>query len=168
MQIVWIDYVILAVIGLSVLISIIRGFVREALSLATWIAAFWVAFHYLDGVRDLLASYIHTPSIQYGAAFLILFVLMLVMGNIVSYLIAKMVDITGLSGTDRVLGSVFGFGRGVLLVSVMLLLMSFTPMTKDKWWQESLLIAHFEPVQLWLKDLLPDSVNTQFQLVKGK
>lgn len=165
MEFTWADYGILAVLGLSVLISIIRGFVREALSLTTWIAAFWVAFHFLDDIKVLLIDYIHTPSLQYIASFLILFITVLIIGNIIGYLIGKMVDVTGLSGTDRVLGSLFGLGRGILLVSVFLLLASFTPITKDEWWQRSMLIGHFESIELWLKDFLPDSINSEFHLV---
>lgn len=167
MEFTWADYIILLILGLSILISVIRGFVREALSLATWITAFWAGFHFLDALRELLADYIHTPSLQYGAAFLIIFLTILIMGNIVGYLLGKMIDVTGLSGTDRVLGSIFGLGRGVLLVSIMLLLASFTPVTKDSWWRTSLLIPQFESIELWLKDMLPDSINNQFRLIKN-
>lgn len=165
MEFSWADYFILIVLCLSIIISIIRGFVREALSLATWIAAFWVAFYFLDGLRVWLASYIHTPSIQYASAFLISFVTVLLLGNIMGYLLGKIIDVTGLSSTDRILGSAFGLARGILLVAIMLLLVSFTPVTKDPWWQSSLLIPYFDSIQVWLKDMLPDSINSQFQLV---
>jgi len=168
MEFTWVDYFILIVLCLSIFISVIRGFVREALSLATWIAAFLVAFYFLDDVRLLLADYIHTPSIQYGSAFLLLFITILIMGNIIAYLLGKVIDVTGLSGTDRVLGSVFGLARGVVLVSIMLLLMSFTPVTKDAWWQSSQLIPYFDSMQLWLKDMLPDSIHSQFQFINNK
>ena len=167
MEFTWADYFILVVLGFSILISIIRGFIREALSLATWIVAIWVAFNFMDGLRVILADYIHTPSIQYGTAFFILFICMLIAGNIVGYLSGKMIEATGLSNADRLMGSFFGLGRGVLLVSVMLLLASFTPVIKDPWWRNSVLIPQFASIQLWLKDLLPDSINSQFKLINN-
>lgn len=155
----WADYIIIGIIVLSVLISLLRGFVREALSLVTWIAALWVSFTFYATLADLLAKKIHSDTTRVVVAFAILFVATLILGALFNYLIGQLVDKTGLSGTDRVLGVVFGLGRGVLLITVLLLLAKLTPLPDEQWWKSSMLIVQFKPVEIWLKDYLPKGVE---------
>jgi membrane protein required for colicin V production len=162
----WVDYAIIAILILSVIISIVRGFIREALSLVTWIAAFWLAFRFAPGFAEILAKYISTPSLRTPAAFAILFISTLIVGSIVNYCISLLVDKTGLSGTDRMLGIVFGAARGLLLVAALLLAANLTPLPHDPWWKTSRLIPHFQPIEAWIKALLPESVSKQFELSK--
>ena len=77
-------------------------------------------------------------------------------------MISQIVDKTGLSGTDKTLGVVFGAARGVLIVSMIVLFAGLTPMPSESWWQESILVDHFMRVALWIKDLLPDDVAGRF------
>lgn len=93
---VWIDFAILAIIGLSALISLIRGFVKEALSLLTWFAAFFVASNFYGDLAIFFTS-ISDSLIRNGAAILALFIATLILGSIVNYIIATLVDKTGLS-----------------------------------------------------------------------
>ncbi|MDO6805115.1 CvpA family protein, partial [Wenyingzhuangia sp. 1_MG-2023] len=103
-----VDWVILAVLGISSLISLKRGFVREALSLAVWIGAFVVARMFSGNLATLLTDYIETNSLRWIAAFVVLFLGTLAIGAMVNHLIVEVVRLTGLSGTDRILGMVFG------------------------------------------------------------
>ncbi len=160
----WADYAIAGVITLSVLISIIRGFVREAISLATWIAAFWVAFTYSHQFSSILEHTIKSEAIRFFATFGVLFITTLILGAVVNYIIGQLVDGTGLSGTDRLLGILFGAARGVLLISVILMAAKMTPASQESWWKDALLIPHFEPIQQWLSDMMPESVKSHFVL----
>ncbi len=160
----WVDYVIIGIIGLSVIVSLVRGFVREALSLVTWAVAFWVSFSFSGTLASLLTNYIHSGSLRQIASFGILFIITLLLGSFINYLIAQLVDSTGLSGTDRMLGVIFGFARGVLVVSLLLMLASLTPMQQEMWWKASLLIPQFQPIQLWLHGFLPKAVTEHLML----
>ncbi len=103
---VWIDYAILAVIGISTLISLVRGFVKEAVSLVIWIGAFFVASTFYANLATLLTN-ISDQFLRNAAAVAILFITTLILGALINYLIGQLVSKTGLTGTDRVLGLVF-------------------------------------------------------------
>lgn len=164
MTLTWADYVLLGIVLVSTLISLFRGFVKEALSLATWVAALWVALSFSPRVAEFLARWIETPSIRSLVAILVLFVLVLIAGGIVNFLISSLVEKTGMSGTDRALGMVFGLVRGVVLVGVLVLLAGLTPAPQDPWWQESRLMPYFVQVAEWMRGWLPQDVADNIRL----
>lgn len=159
---IWVDYVILGIVGLSALISLVRGFVREALSLVIWIAAFWIAWTFFRELAVLL-DWLSVPSVRLGISFAILFIVTLIVGALVSFLVGQLVEKTGLSGTDRLIGVLFGATRGALLVAVLVLLAGLTPFPDDPWWQESHLIGYFQELAVWLKTLLPPDIGDKFR-----
>src|SRR5690554_1879377 len=110
---IWIDWVIIALITVSTVISLKRGFVKEALSLVTWIGAFIIARTFHPQMQSLLDSSVETPLVRLIAAFAILFFGTLIIGAIINNMIGHLVRATGLSATDRVLGMGFGLLRGV-------------------------------------------------------
>ncbi len=133
-----IDWVIVGVLGISTLISIRRGFVKEALSLVTWIAAVLVARLFAGQFTVVLEPYIETDSLRLGASYLILFIATLMVGGMVNYLVSEFVRMTGLSGLDRLLGTLFGFARGGVIVLVFVALMHYVlPVEEDDWYQQS-------------------------------
>lgn len=154
MSLTWVDWAIVAIIAVSALISLTRGFVKEALSLLTWVIAGLVAWLFGGALAELLVPYIETPSLRVIAACSILFVMTLLLGGLVNYLISQLVKATGLSGTDRFLGMVFGAARGALLVVVAVGLLSLAPVEADTWWRESVVIPHFLLVADWSKNLI--------------
>jgi membrane protein required for colicin V production len=154
---VWIDYAILAVVGISTLISLVRGFVKEAVSLVIWISAFFIASKFYVNLASLLTS-ISDQTLRNAAAIAILFITTLIIGALVNYLIGQLVSKTGLSGTDRVLGLVFGALRGVLVSSAILFFMdAFTPASSSDWWIKSQLIPEFTLIVEWFFEYLKNS-----------
>ena len=135
-----IDYVLIVIITVSVLIGCLRGFVREAISLAAWALAIWVALRYSWVVEPWLGALDQSPSLKLWVARAILFVTALLAGALVNYLLGLLVRSTGLSGTDRMLGMLFGFGRGVLVVGVLVIGGQYAGMSADPWWQQSRLM----------------------------
>jgi membrane protein required for colicin V production len=150
----WVDWAIIAIIVISCLISLKRGFVKEALSLVTWIVAGVVAWMFGGALSQHLTDFIEMPSARIIAGCAILFVATLLVGALVNFLISELVRVTGLSGTDRLLGMVFGGARGALLVVVLTGLLSLAPVQQDPWWQQSSLIPHFLLVADWTKNLI--------------
>lgn len=160
----WVDYTIIAIIALSVLISVMRGFVREVVSLVIWVAAIIVSFIFYQYIAGLLVNIIHSDSVRIVVSFVGLFLATLILGMLINYLIGQLVSNTGLSSTDRVLGVIFGVVRGILVVVLLMMLAGLTPFSKEQSWNESVLIPHFEPIESRLKDLLPDSVHARLEL----
>ncbi len=153
----WADWTIVAVVGLSTLISVTRGLVKEALSLLVWAAAFAVAFSLSDKLAIVFTDSISTPSLRYFAAFALLFVSMLILGALVNYIVGQLVRMTGLSGTDRLLGMLFGVCRGVLIVLALLIFVpSFVPVKQDAWWQQSILVPRVLVLESWSRNTVAD------------
>jgi len=151
----WVDITILGIIALSVAVSLMRGFTREALSLAGWIIAFWVALTFADRLEGLLISYVEVPSIRLILAFAILFLATLILVALVNYLVGQLVRKTGLSGTDRMIGIFFGLARGIAIVTVLVLLGGLTPLPGDPWWREAALLPYFQEMAVWVRGHLP-------------
>ena len=103
----WVDFAILVIVLLSSVISLLRGFVREALSLANWVLAIWVSISFAYNLANLLKGSIDSPNVRVSVAFGILFLSTLIVGALVIYLVTQLVRKTGMSGTDRMLGVIF-------------------------------------------------------------
>lgn len=161
---VWVDIVIVGIILISTLISLFRGFVKESISLATWVLAGVLAVRYMDVMAGLLENSIESVTIRMAASFAILFIVTLIVGAIINFIVSQMVSKTGLGGTDKALGMVFGLGRGVLIIVMLLLLGGLTPMPEEVWWKESMLIEHFSSISIWIREFLPQDLASKFSL----
>jgi len=154
----WVDYAILAIIGASVLISLWRGFTKEALSLAGWIIAAWVSLTFADKLQALLAPHIEVPSLRLIVAFAILFIATLFLAGFINHLAVQVIKKTGLSGTDRMIGVFFGVARGCVVVAVLVLAAGMTPIPQDPWWNQSQLMHYFQDMAIWLRQYLPADI----------
>lgn len=147
------DWAIVAIVLISSLLSLKRGFVKEALSLGAWVAAFFIATAFSDRLATVLVAVIDNPSLRHVTSYAILFVGTLMMGTLISYLFAKVVKATGLSGADRLMGTVFGMVRGVVIVLVLIVVArALVPVEQEQLWQGSSLIPHFLLVENWFRD----------------
>lgn len=155
----WADYAIIAMLALSVLMGLWRGLVAEVLALAVWGAAFWVAWWLGPRVATAFRGTIDEPSIRIIVGYALCFVAILILGALLKFVLAKLVQGTGLSGSDRLLGMLFGLARGVLLVTLLVFLLEFTPFSRDSWWHRSRLLPTFISAADWLGQQLPQGIQ---------
>lgn len=153
----WADWLIVAVIVLSSAISLVRGFVKEALSLATWVLAFIIARMFWANLAQLLSQWVESPTLQMTIAFAGLFIATLMVGAMINHLIVEVVRLTGLTGTDRVLGTLFGMIRGVVIMVVAVTLLRLTAVAEESWWRQSVLIPHLQVIEGWSRYWLDDN-----------
>lgn len=162
----WFDFTILAILLVSVVVSLFRGLIREVMSLVIWVAAFWLAWHYVDVGADWLTAYIELPSARHLIAFVALFLTALIVGGLINFLLGKIITGTGLTGTDRFLGMFFGLLRGAVAVTAMVLFLQATPLSKDPWWQQSTLQPHFSKMADWVKARMPEDIGDYFSFMQ--
>jgi len=150
-----IDILIAVAIAISVIVGIVRGFVKEAISMAALLVAIWAALYFGPGVGEISDSWITSKDIQAWFGRILVFAVILSIGGLLSWGVAKLVRLSVLSGMDRLAGSIFGALRGVLLVALFVLGGQFAGFNNDGWWQRSILIPHIEVVADWITVMAP-------------
>ena len=152
------DWGILAVLGLSLLLGLVRGGVKEVLSLAAWVLAFLAAKTFADTASVFVPAFITTPAIRYLAGFLLVFIAVKVVAMLTSLLLSESLKAAGLGAIDRILGFVFGAVRGVFIVTTLALLAGLTAVPQTDLWQQSLLAPLFIKLAVIATPWLPDSL----------
>ena len=160
---IWVDYAIIAILVVSAGISVLRGFLREALSLLGWVLAFWLALTFADDISGLFTNFLPQPSMRHALAFATIVIFSLVITAVVMYLVRLIVDKTEITGTDRALGIVFGIARGIVIVAILVLCAGLTALPQDPWWRESTFLPHFQALAVELQSMLPPEVASLFQ-----
>ncbi|NNF16159.1 MAG: CvpA family protein [Gammaproteobacteria bacterium] len=154
-----VDYLIIAVIVVSMLVGFFRGFFPELVSIGTWILAIFAAWHFNGLVEPYLQGKLGSVVAELWASRLIIFVVTLILGGLVGQLISLIIDKTGLSGTDRMLGLVFGFARGAVIFGVLVIVGQLLGFTKEPWWPESRMIPIGERIAETLRVMVPENVS---------
>jgi membrane protein required for colicin V production len=149
------DFIIVGIIVLSVLISLLRGFIRESLSLLTWLIAAYLAFSLSAGLGEKLSGMISSSSTRMVVAFIGIFLVVIIVGAILSFFISRLISLTGLGLIDRLLGIIFGAARGILMVALVVLMIKGSSMTDRDWWKGSQLIPQFQPITAGMESLFP-------------
>ena len=151
-----VDIVILIITVLSSVFGLWRGLIKEVLSLLTWIAALLVSRVYSEPLAGLMTGMIENDGIRYVSAFAILFVIVMMLGTFLNFLMSKLLNFTGLKLADRLLGAVFGVARGVIIVLVILFVTNVF-VSETELWQKSQLIPYgmdlIEKSQVFIGDM---------------
>jgi len=150
------DYLLITVVGLSMVLSLWRGFVREIISLIGLVAAFLVASRVSGQTGDFLGQWITNGTLADIAGFALVFVLVMVIVGIIGMFVRRLVDAADLTATDRSLGMLFGLARGGLMVSLGFLIFSSYASTDQKWLKTSLLSPYGIEAGNWLGQAIPE------------
>ncbi|AVP98147.1 colicin V production CvpA [Ahniella affigens] len=158
------DLAIAIVVLLSMMIGLFRGLLVEVLSIAIWILATVLSALVGPVLADALGGQIDTPSLRIFLGYALVFVGTLLMGALGLWFAKKLVQTTGLSGTDRLLGLLFGAARGVALTVLLILIAGLTPIPQDRWWRESRALPVFLPLAEAALALVPERLARFVQL----
>ena len=150
-----VDWILLAVLGLSLVLGMWRGIVQEVLSLAGWVAAFYVSQMYAPMAAAWLPMEGSSQMLRYAAGFVAVFVAVLVATVLVSWVVKKLVSAVGLGPLDRLLGSLFGLMRGVVILLAVTVFVGMTPMRETEAWKQAQGAQWLQQFLHVLKPVLP-------------
>ena len=154
-----IDIIIAVAIVISVIVGFVRGFVKETISIAALLFAIWAALYFGPAVGDVSDSWLNSEELQRWFGRILIFAVVLSLGGLLGWGISKLVRLSVLSGLDRMLGSLFGAARGVLLIAVAVLGGQFAGFDNDGWWLDSRTIPYFEVVAEWITVMAPEGLD---------
>jgi membrane protein required for colicin V production len=154
----WFDYAALAIIALSVLIGVLRGAVREVLSVVAWVSSLLIAARFSHAVAEFLPSSWTNPTLRLILAFIGLMLGCLLLCALVTYALSQLIKKGGLTGPDRALGALFGLVRGVLILVALVLLAGMTPLPKERAWRHAVLSEPLESLAIYVRTYLPASL----------
>ena len=150
----WFDYVVIVILGVSVLLALFRGAVREITALAGWAAALILSGLFAQQLAQWLpASLSH--MVRAVIAYLVIFLSVLLLSGLIGLLLAKLFRAAGLGFTDRAIGAMFGLVRGAVIVFVGVMFAGLTSLPKEPFWREAALSGPIETAVLAAKPALP-------------
>lgn len=157
------DYAVLGILGLSILLSVMRGFLREVLALLSWVVAFWLATLYAGEVAPMLPQSIPNEQLRLLAAYALVFFAVLLVMTLLSITVGQVLKLIGIGPLDRLLGAVFGFARGVVIVLALVVMGGLTSLPKEPFWRNATFSAPLEAVVLSAKPWLPEAVGNRLK-----
>lgn len=155
----FIDYVLIAILLVSTVVSLFRGFLTEAISLAAWVVAIWAAWKFGPAVAGALEGSIDSLTARLWGARSLLLVGVLLAGGLLNWMVNGLLQKSGLSGVDRAIGTLFGFARGVVLASLLVVVLDLVDFSVTAWWQDSKLIPYAAPVAGVLKEAAEEGME---------
>lgn len=150
-----VDYVILAIVAVSAMTGLFRGFIKELMALGIWLIALWGATKLASLGAEYLKPWIHQEEFRLVVSFVLVTISILLLGGLLTSLLAFLIERSGLSGTDRLLGMIFGFGRAIFIISLIILVGRMTSFPMQKYAKQSQLFAYFTPVVDWMSSYAP-------------
>lgn len=156
MSLTWIDYAIILLLLVSTSIGLIRGFVKEIVSLVIWVIAIVIAAHYSVKFTGLFVNVIQNNALRTGICFVVILISVLLLGMLFSFLLNKLFSYLNLGMINRLLGSVFGLLRGVALIVGLMFVVQLTSLPQTLAWQRATLLPYFTSLSLWLQTFIPE------------
>jgi len=153
------DFVLLAILAISVILGLLRGLLKEVLSLVAYASAFLAAIWWGPVVSDWFMQWITQPFVSMALAYLSVFIAVLLSIGFINMTLAALLSKTGLTPADHGLGGMFGLVRGVLFVLVLVTIAGYTPLPEEPWWKNAMFSKQVVSVVQQIKLKLPPPVN---------
>ena len=163
----WVDYTIIGIVLFSTIISLFRGFLREAISLVVWGIGILLSLKCAGSVQEYLSSWIASSTVRYWVAFLSIFFIIFLIGILINIFVHKLVKESGFNVPDHFLGFFFGAARGLLIAMVFLMYLSADGIKDDTALAHSRFMPEVKPVVSWLHTFLPQQVKRASEWVLG-
>jgi membrane protein required for colicin V production len=161
------DLIVIGIVGLSAVFAFARGLIRVVMSLVALVAGILAAIHLSPMAANMLAALSDNPVTRYLVAFAMIFTVVVIVGALLGWLLARAIRAIGLGFIDRVLGAVFGVARGVLIVVIGVLLAGLTTLPRQEWWQNAFLAPPLVTAALSLRPWLPQSMAERLDYAPG-
>ncbi|MCH9670121.1 MAG: CvpA family protein [Gammaproteobacteria bacterium] len=164
----WLDFTIVGLVAFSVILSLFRGYIREALSLLGWIVALWCGFSFAHDGAEFLAAAVDDGGARTGIALAtIVFVVLLLVG-MVNFVVGRYLLSKRYTAADRVLATVFGGARGCLIVVALVLLAGMVRVPEHATWEASRVVPYFQMIAVQIREVLPNELANGIQYPGGK
>ena len=150
------DWIFIAVLGVSLLLGVWRGLVREVLSLVNWVLAFYLAQWFAQDAAKYLSMSGVSEALRYAIGFALVFVVSAFVGGLMVWGLSKLVSSAGLGMVDRSLGAVFGLLRGMIFLLALTVVIAMTPAKSSSWWTQSVMASSTVHLLQVLKPVLPE------------
>ncbi len=157
------DVFTLAVVGLSIMLGMMRGFVREVFALLGWIVAFMVANQLASPLSQFLPASISAPTIRLLGGFIAAFGLSLLIMSLITKVLSELIKLIGLGGFDKILGGVFGCLRGVVIMVILVIISGLTSLPKQEGWRNAMFSSPLEALAIKVLPSLPDTLRNHVQ-----
>jgi membrane protein required for colicin V production len=157
------DYLVVAVIAFSVVVSVVRGAVRELISIASWVVSGYLALRFAPAVAGLLPAGISSPTLRLAAAFVAILLVSLLLFALVALALSQLLKRSGLTATDRFLGGLIGFARAVVILVFMTLLAGLTTLPREATWRNAMSTPPLESVAILVRGYLPTALASRIR-----
>lgn len=146
------DYLIVGVLLASMLLGMLRGFVREAVGLLAWLGGLWFAWRYAPQLEPFLGGMVGKPPVSLWTARALVMLGVLVIGWLIAGILGYFLRHSALSVlVDRLLGLVFGTVRGAVVIAVFVMLGEFVELNRVDWWKRSHLLPYASELASWIQ-----------------
>jgi membrane protein required for colicin V production len=153
----WVDYGIIAIIAISVLIALFRGFVREVVSLVVWVGGIMLTLHYLLPIESYVAHWVASIYLRYTIIILAVLIIVSLLSWLVGKILHRLVSSVGLGFTNRFFGFIFGFLRGIVVVSFLVILLPPADVKNNQAFEKSKLMLKVKPMADWFASMIPQN-----------
>jgi membrane protein required for colicin V production len=154
-----IDIIIAVAVIVSIIVGLIRGFIKEAISIAALVIAIWAALYLGPSIGGVSENWLSSEELQKWFGRVLVFGIVLAIGGLLGWGLSKLIRLSVLSSIDRLMGSLFGILRGLVLIGVFILGGRFAGFSNDQWWLDSTFIPYFEVVADWIEVMAPQGLD---------